>query len=106
MQYCRTNGVSLLSGPQALPESFENISNLSAMSNEELAVYGWVPWIEATALTFDPITQRMNYVQTVTATYATDVATVVNVSSAVAAENLRVARLTAVEATAALPTVL
>ena len=39
-----TNGV-IDSGPGSLPKSWENISGLNNMSNEQLRELGWLPWV-------------------------------------------------------------
>lgn len=39
-----TNGV-IDSGPGSLPSSWENISGLNNLTNEELRPLGWLPWI-------------------------------------------------------------
>jgi hypothetical protein len=39
-----TNGV-IDSGPGSLPSSWENISGLNNLTNEELRPLGWLPWV-------------------------------------------------------------
>jgi hypothetical protein len=42
-----TNGV-IDAGPRSLPKSWENISGLNNMSDEQLRELGWLPWVLVT----------------------------------------------------------
>lgn len=45
MKYCLINNGVIVQGPCYLPQNTENISNFNALTNEELKLYGWLPYI-------------------------------------------------------------
>lgn len=45
MRYGHVTNNTIDAGPGSLPSSWENISGLNNMNNEELLPLGWLPWI-------------------------------------------------------------
>ena len=45
MRYAHVTNNTIDAGPKSLPKSWENISGLNNMTDEELRTLGWLPWI-------------------------------------------------------------
>jgi hypothetical protein len=48
MRYAHVTNNTIDAGPGSLPSSWENISGLNNLSNEDLLPLGWLPWIFTT----------------------------------------------------------
>lgn len=55
--YCFVENGKIIEGPKPLPINWRHISNLPALSNDELVVIGWL-LVEYPELVFDPATQN------------------------------------------------
>lgn len=44
MKYCLVINNQIVDGPRTLPQNTENISNFNLLTDEELKIYGWLPY--------------------------------------------------------------
>ena len=60
MQYCRISQNGQINPPQALPVTFENVSNFNAIDADVLPSYGFYAFTPATKPTINPATTRLD----------------------------------------------
>lgn len=44
MNYCLIKNNQIIDGPRTLPKNNENVSNFNILKDEELKLYGWLPY--------------------------------------------------------------
>jgi hypothetical protein len=94
MQYCYQDPEFGIRPPAGLPESFANVSNFHTQSVEELAGYGWYPFVATTPPLYNLLTER------VVATYSLNAGKVVDswqVVPLTTAEQVEIVRQVSVE---------
>lgn len=81
MQYCQVSPNGQISGPQWLPESRITVSNFNALDDASLATYGFYPYTQSPAPSYDPATQRIEQSFLFDGTNVSDVWTVVDLTA-------------------------
>ena len=59
MQYCQVSQSGQISAPQALPQTFENVSNFNALDADILPSYGFYPFVASNQPSYNAATQRL-----------------------------------------------
>ena len=79
MLYCQISD-NLINSPQPLPLAYDNISNFSALTDHSLKEYGWYPYLESDAPSYDPMTQRLSKSYTISSGVVRDLWQIVPLS--------------------------
>ena len=89
MQYCYQDPEFGIRPPAGLPESFANVSNFHTQSVEELAGYGWYPFVATTPPEYNLLTERVVVTYNLTAGKVVDSWQVVPLTAGEQAEIVR-----------------
>lgn len=94
--YCLIEEGAITYGPGLLPDSWRNISNLIALTDEELQPLGWLPFVPVSPPAHDPVLQGVLREVVIGETSVTETHTVLDFPTELAERRLLVAREEAV----------